>query len=165
MAFLFLFLIPLELVQLTSAAPSRNLTALQTEYAPSFVPDPNGRGTWSLLYSCLFTLFLCVWTAIHPNVLAPGTSNVEKYRYKFLWVVMAIFAPEIGVFIAFKQYRSANRLRRELIRMSAIQLARHAKAGSRTPGAGDDNELDGHSHMNNDTEGVSIGPSLACSIG
>lgn len=162
---LIIFLVSLNLVQITRAAPSRNLTALRTEYAPSFVPDPDGRGTWSLLYSSLFTLALCVWTAIHPNVPAPGTSNLEKYRYKFLWVVMAIFAPEIGVFIAFKQYRAAKRLGRELTRMSGMQLAQQAKAGSQTTGPSDESEHDRHVHMNNEMEGVSIGSLLTPSVG
>ena len=49
-------------------APTQNFTALRTDIAPPWVPDPDNRGTWSLLYSCVFTLVLCVWTAIHLNI-------------------------------------------------------------------------------------------------
>ena len=98
-------------------APDRNITALRTEYAPSFVSDPDGRGTWGLLYSSIFTLVLCVWTAIHPNLPDIGTSEARKYRFKALWVVMAVFAPEIGVLTAFKQYRKATTFVAELSRI------------------------------------------------
>ncbi|KAL8883099.1 MAG: hypothetical protein Q9192_007459, partial [Flavoplaca navasiana] len=104
-------------LNLAQTAPDRNLTALRTEYAPSFVSDPDGRGTWSLLYSSIFTLVLCVWTAIHPNLPDLGTSEARKYRFKALWVVMAIFAPEIGVLTAFKQYRKATTFVAELSRI------------------------------------------------
>ncbi|KAL8990945.1 MAG: hypothetical protein Q9169_007990 [Polycauliona sp. 2 TL-2023] len=105
------FLILLEFAQ---AAPSRNLTLLNTQFASSFVPEPDGRGTWGLLYSCLFTLALCVWTAFHPNVKTPEASSTGKYWIKTKWVVLAIFAPEIGVLTAFKQYRQAKSLASEL---------------------------------------------------
>ncbi|KAL9598137.1 MAG: hypothetical protein Q9219_004693 [cf. Caloplaca sp. 3 TL-2023] len=102
------------------AAPSRNLTALGTEYASAFVADPDWRGTWSLLYSSVFTLALCVWTAIHPNVPRPGASSVRKYYFKIKWVILAIFAPEFGVLAAYKQHQRVrgfvadlNRLREQ----------------------------------------------------
>ncbi|KAL8992313.1 MAG: hypothetical protein Q9169_007197 [Polycauliona sp. 2 TL-2023] len=106
-----------RLLSLAYTAPDRNLTALHTEYAPSFVPEPGGRGTWSLLYSCIFTLALCVWTAIHPNLPNLGTSQTQKYRFKALWVLVAIFAPEVGVLTAFKQYRKATTFAVELSRI------------------------------------------------
>ena len=40
--------------------PDRNITTLETEYTPPFIPDRDGRGTWSLLHSCIFTLVLYV---------------------------------------------------------------------------------------------------------
>ena len=48
------------LLHSTEALSSRNLTALETQYAPSFVPEPNERGTWRLLSGCLLTLILCI---------------------------------------------------------------------------------------------------------
>ncbi|KAL8734024.1 MAG: hypothetical protein Q9166_001785 [cf. Caloplaca sp. 2 TL-2023] len=101
------------------AAPSRNLTTLRTQYAPSFVSEPDGRGTWSLLYSCTFTLALCLWTAFHPNVKRPDASEARKYRLRFTWLAVAILAPELGVLTAFKQYRQSKALAAELSQMRA----------------------------------------------
>ncbi|KAI4102608.1 MAG: hypothetical protein L6R37_004321 [Teloschistes peruensis] len=104
------------------AAPSRNLTALRTDFAPPFVREPDGRGTWSLLYSCLFTLALCVWTAFHPNVKSPEASEVGKYRLKIYWIFFAIFAPELGVLTAFKQNRKVNDFVTVLSRLQAADV-------------------------------------------
>ncbi len=112
-----LFLLFLKLSALppnTHAAPIQNITALQTSIAPSWVPDPNNRGTWSLLYSCIFTLVLCVWTAIHLNVPAHGKPQERQLLRKMKWVLLAIFAPELGAITARQQYWSAKNLCRNL---------------------------------------------------
>ncbi|CZR63043.1 uncharacterized protein PAC_12940 [Phialocephala subalpina] len=87
-----------------TAAPVANLTALQTVIAPAWVADPAGRGTWSLLYSCLFTLLLCVYTAIHLNVPPPNDTKLTFWLRKTKWVAIAIFAPELVVYTAFEQW-------------------------------------------------------------
>jgi hypothetical protein len=67
---------------LAIAAPVANLTTLQTVIAPAWVADPAGRGTWSLLYSCLFTLLLCVYIVIHINVPSPNDTNLTFWLRK-----------------------------------------------------------------------------------
>ena len=42
-----------------------NNTQIKAE--PSWVRDPNGRGTVGLLLSCVLTLGLCVWTGKLPR--------------------------------------------------------------------------------------------------
>lgn len=96
--------------EVSLAAPTQNLTALNTEIAPAWVQAPDGRGTWSLLYSCVFTLSLCVWTAIHLNLPKHGERETEHLLRKSAWVILAIFAPELGVFTAFQQVSWARRL-------------------------------------------------------
>ncbi|KAL8949030.1 MAG: hypothetical protein Q9222_004826 [Ikaeria aurantiellina] len=104
------------------AAPGRNITALNVQYARPFVPEPDGRGTWGLLYSCVFTLVLCVWTAIHPNLPSLRASKSQKYWLKILWVLMAVFAPEIGVLTAFRQYQKATGLASQLSRLRSTSI-------------------------------------------
>ncbi|KAL9582927.1 MAG: hypothetical protein Q9212_003011 [Teloschistes hypoglaucus] len=108
------------------AAPSRNLTALRTDFAPPFVREPDGRGTWSLLYSCLFTLAICVWTAYHPNVKSSSTSPLGKLRLKLKWIFLTILVPELGVLTAFKQNRKVNSLVAVLSRLRATTAQRNA---------------------------------------
>lgn len=99
-------------------APLPNITALDTEIAPPWVDDPSGRGTWNLLYSCGFTLVLCVWTSIHLNVSPPHESAWHARLRKVKWVVIALFAPEAVVFTAFRQWLIATCFLKELKRIA-----------------------------------------------
>ena len=121
------------IINVVHTVAERNSSALKTEYASPFVPEPDGRGTWSLLYSCVFTLVLCVYTAIHPNVPNPGAPELQKYHLKGKWVVWAIFAPEIGVWTAFKQYRSATSFVSELSRLRDEHTLRTRKNSNADP--------------------------------
>jgi len=57
-------------------------------------PEPLTRGTFSILSSCLTTMFLCVWTAVHLNVPEYKKESQQFWR-KVKWLVIALFAPEV----------------------------------------------------------------------
>lgn len=96
------------------AAPITNSTALHHDIAPGWVAGPKTRGTWQILYSCVFTLVLCVYTAIHLNVPAKSDTALRFWLRKLKWVVVAIFAPEIVVYAAFEQWYLARKFLKEL---------------------------------------------------
>ena len=75
-----------------------------------FVGDPNGRGTVSLLISCILTLVLCVWSALHLNVPRQSSSGLDTFLCNFRWVLAGIYAPELVVFTAWRQWASAKLL-------------------------------------------------------
>lgn len=119
MATTFLILRLCALPNVVSAAPklasTQNLTALRTKIAPPWVSDPNNRRTWSLLYSYIFTLVFGVWTAIYLNVPAHGEHPLSPWPHKANWVLLAIIAPELGMYTAWEQYAQAgvgSRIRR-----------------------------------------------------
>jgi hypothetical protein len=58
----------------------------------------------------VFTLALCVWTAIHLNVPPQGEDQHRQWCRKAKWVLVAIFAPELAVFTAWQQFYWAKRL-------------------------------------------------------
>jgi hypothetical protein len=70
----------------------------------------DGRGTWDIISSCILTLVLCVWTALHLNVPKQNATLWERFKTKTLWVIVGIFAPEIVVYVAWVQYSSAKYL-------------------------------------------------------
>lgn len=70
--------------------------------------DPNGRGTFTLVSSCLLTLTVCVYSAMHLNVPPPGESVLRYWLRNIRWALLGIFGPELVVFIAWKQYLSAR---------------------------------------------------------
>jgi hypothetical protein len=88
--------------------PLNNLTALQEERAPAWVPGPQYRGTWGVLYSCTLTLGLCVYTAIHLNIPAYGESRFSIYRRKTKWVLITLIAPEFVLYTAWWQWNRAR---------------------------------------------------------
>ena len=118
MAATFLIFRLCALPNLVLAAPTpasiQNLTALRTEIAPPWVSDPNNRGTWSLLYSCTFTLAFCVWTARHLNVPAHEERQLSQWLRKAKWGLLAMLAPELGVYTAWEQYAQVRELALEL---------------------------------------------------
>src|SRR5271156_4470766 len=66
--------------------------------APSFVPNPPWRGTLGLVWECLFTYFLCLWTVVHADV-----------RGSKLWYCGAIFFfPEATLFLVLYEYLTAR---------------------------------------------------------
>ncbi|KAK6529590.1 hypothetical protein TWF281_008761 [Arthrobotrys megalospora] len=79
-----------------------------------WVGDPDGRGTFSLVSSCVITLTLCVWSALHLNVPPEGTSLKKAAFTRAKWVVFGIFAPELLVATASAQYLTARWLYKEI---------------------------------------------------
>lgn len=63
------------------------------------------RATLQLIYSCLSTIFLCTWTVFHDEV-----YYGDRIYRRFWWMVVAIFAPEITMFRALRQYIEARDL-------------------------------------------------------
>ncbi len=59
----------------------------------------NTRGTFDILSTCVITLLLCVWTAVHTSVPVPGTFWEPKLR-KVGWLMLALLAPELVAFAA-----------------------------------------------------------------
>lgn len=82
----------------------------------SYISDPDGRGTLSLVLSCLLTLILCVWSAVHPNVPAQERRGSLKATILFTtkWILAGIYAPELVVFVAWRQWCSARMLQRHI---------------------------------------------------
>jgi hypothetical protein len=56
-------------------------------------PEPDQRGTWSIVSSCLVTLTLCLWTALHLNIPRRGTASKQAWR-KTGWLIIGLLAPE-----------------------------------------------------------------------
>ncbi|KAL8675470.1 MAG: hypothetical protein Q9168_000171 [Polycauliona sp. 1 TL-2023] len=75
-----------------------------------WVDDPNGRGTFTILSSCILTLSLCVYTSIHLNVRPYKQTELQAWLETTKWVLFGILAPELMVFVAWRQFMSARAL-------------------------------------------------------
>jgi hypothetical protein len=84
----------------------------------TWVPEKNTRGTWNLIQTCLITLGLCVYSAVHLNCFQQGCSYWIKALVRAKWLLVALLAPEFIVFNAWSQRRQAVRLTKLLNRRS-----------------------------------------------
>ena len=119
------FIIPilvLKLPTITATAVSDGSNSTHTVTA-GWVSDPYDRGTFSLIVSCLLTLSLCVWSAIHLNVPPPNRTRLKVWARTLQWVMIGIFGPELVVFAAWRQYLSAHELQDRLKKLDDTEKA------------------------------------------
>lgn len=74
-----------------------------------WTPQPNGRGTIDIIWSNIFTIFLCSWSALCLNLPAPGDSAFRKFRRKIYLTGLGILGPEFILLLALGQRESACR--------------------------------------------------------
>ncbi|CAM1505143.1 Fc.00g107800.m01.CDS01 [Cosmosporella sp. VM-42] len=103
----------------TLISPHENDTlALRSIRAPAWVDSPHIRSTNDILKSSMLTLVACIYTALHLNV-PSKTSWYHILLLKVKWVLTALLAPEIVLYIAINQLQQAWRLRRDLRKLQA----------------------------------------------
>ncbi|KAL2841357.1 hypothetical protein BJX68DRAFT_271231 [Aspergillus pseudodeflectus] len=74
-----------------------------------WVEEPRGRGTWSILSTCLLTISLCCWTSVCPNIPAKSEGTWARLRDKIHLALLAILGPEFLLMVAMGQWSSARR--------------------------------------------------------
>ena len=72
-------------------------------------PDASTRGTTDILSTCLITLGLSLWSALHINIPQHGKSSQRKW-YKCGWLILGLLAPEMVAYAAWAQLRAAQKL-------------------------------------------------------
>lgn len=81
--------------------------------------DNPGRGTISLITTCLATIFMCTWVVIHPRV-----YKRESYAnlHKFALFLKTIFAPEFIAVEGLQEWAQCRRMQRECADSTAGQF-------------------------------------------
>jgi len=79
--------------------------------APAYVSEPSQRGTIGLLTSCISTLLLCIWSAIHMNVFPGNPRSSRRCFSKIMWAIVALVVPEVLLIRAIWQLETARNLR------------------------------------------------------
>lgn len=78
----------------------------------AFYPEPQGRGTVGLVWSCVITFGICVWTTVHPNILPLGSTSKTRRVYKLILMFLAAFVPEIIMMCSYSEWRKAGKIHR-----------------------------------------------------
>lgn len=59
--------------------------------------SPAERGTMTILWSCLATIFACTWAILHLNVPDPKDTTWIKLRKKMKWMAITVVFPEFNI--------------------------------------------------------------------
>lgn len=81
-----------------------------------FIPQDANRHTTSLLLSCILTLILCVYTAVHLNIVPKDEPSWRTFAREVWWCLIGLYGPELVVFTAWRQWSSAKALGAEIER-------------------------------------------------
>lgn len=84
-------------------------------------PGPDQRGTMDIIWSCVFTIFLCLWAMLHLNVPAPTDGFWTIFWRKTRWLLLSVLAPEVPMLVACGQWSSACRSVRQMRAMGFDQ--------------------------------------------
>src|SRR5947209_6382528 len=117
----------------TTPSSTFPLNAREVETGPDglvhgYVDDPRGRGTVGIILSCLVTLALCVWSALHLNVRMKSETRPQRYLRYIKWILLGTFIPELVVLSAWKQWLSAKSMSYEMKKILDEEHA-HQKEG------------------------------------
>jgi hypothetical protein len=69
---------------------------------------PSTRGTIDILWSCIFTAFLCSWSAIHLDVPTKRSGRWKKVPHRLKWMLIALLAPEFITLNALIDFMNAS---------------------------------------------------------
>jgi hypothetical protein len=86
-------------------------TAMNNATTTGWNSEPQGRGTIGLVWSCLATIFICVWSALHLNLPGIDESNFERMGREAGHVVMGLLAPEWLAFFALGDVEEVRELK------------------------------------------------------
>ena len=91
----------------------RNDSTQQSEEFQGWTAQPNGRGTIDIIWSCVFTIFLCSWSVLCLNVPAETDTYFKINWRKFMLTGLCNMGPEFLLQLALGQWISARRSKRQ----------------------------------------------------
>lgn len=106
--------------------PLNDTVALNEIKIQQWMPPAKTRGTADILWTCIVTIILCIWTAVHMNVPAPEDTTIKRVLRKAKWTVCGLLAPEILLYAAWNQFSRALALTRILNK----ERERHLREGT-----------------------------------
>ena len=106
---MFLYFLLSVLSAYNSAPAMFDLAARDEPLCPESCKCPLKRTLFGITWSCLSTIILCAWTAVHPNVPPRSTRKALWNRLKLMyWMVIA---PELVLAWAVRQFFAAKDIR------------------------------------------------------
>jgi hypothetical protein len=88
----------------------QNLTSIGPSNLVGWMPETQGRGTLTLLTSCLATIMLCTWMVIHPRI---SKRKNHRLLHKLVLWAKTIIAPEFIAVEAAQEWIQARKVAKE----------------------------------------------------
>ena len=73
-----------------------------------WTPQPDGRGTLDIIWSCVITICLCSWSILCMNLPGPNESRIQILWRKLSLTLLGVLCPEIIFELALGQWLSAR---------------------------------------------------------
>ncbi|KZM21840.1 uncharacterized protein EKO05_0003131 [Ascochyta rabiei] len=86
---------------------------MNTTSIVGWVPEPQGRGTIGLIWSCLVTIFLCTWNVVHPNLPAETDKAWKTLWRRSRYLMVVLVVPEWFCVVAAQDFLNARAVQRE----------------------------------------------------
>ncbi|KAF8315085.1 uncharacterized protein EI90DRAFT_3088906 [Cantharellus anzutake] len=93
-----------------SQHPPPNSTDFSINYSDACNDLRHCRTMWSMVYSCLLTIFACVWTALHPEVPEQYSAWSFERGSRNLEMILTLVSPELAVRAAWTEFSKAWRI-------------------------------------------------------
>jgi hypothetical protein len=104
-------LVALAILGAVRASPTSQQPSFITAAEAASCVDPNGcRTLWNIIWSCLFTMFLCTWVSVHPNIPGPDEEWLKITFRRVGIMLAALIAPELVIAWAIRQRALAYEL-------------------------------------------------------
>ena len=88
--------------------------------------ESHERGTWSILWGCLATIFICTWSVLHLGVPPRSASDLRRLILKVEGTLLAIIAPEYILTVAINDTLKSRILKKKLSRQVDTQQGQKA---------------------------------------
>ncbi|TFK59599.1 hypothetical protein BDN72DRAFT_965993 [Pluteus cervinus] len=98
--------LPLPSSAITSSSPIPDIL----DGDPSKTSSSSSRTLYSIVQSCLFTFFACVYQAIHPNIPNPSASRWRIRKERLIVMAYMLLVPELVIYWAAEQWCSAREI-------------------------------------------------------
>lgn len=89
---------------------SGNDTVFDDGEIVGWVPSSTDRGTIDVLWSCCFTIVLCVWVSTYPNVPSKSDTWYERLIDKVNLAFIGLLGPDLLLGLALGQLGEARKI-------------------------------------------------------
>src|SRR5258706_6814159 len=82
-----------------------------------WIGEPKQRTTFGILSFCFSTLIICVWSTLHFNIPTRRHSATRRVFLQLSWMVFALLAPEVLLYLAVNERISAGILLKQALKL------------------------------------------------